>query len=151
MRRGKGAVLAMAAAALAGGAIAACSAGSAVTPAPSTRPTTSSSAPAIAVEPGAIYPKAILATPSQARCLAGLHYRCLTPEQVEAAYNLGPLYARGITGKGETIVIVDAFGSPTICRDLAVFDRRSACPRRRRSRSSRRRARSRRGTPATPT
>ena len=28
----------------------------------------------------------------------------------------------GITGAGETIVIVDSFGSPTIASDLAHFD-----------------------------
>lgn len=54
----------------------------------------------------------------------------LTPAQIRAAYSL-PAFSRltapgalkGITGKGETIVIVDSFGSPTIVRDLARFDR----------------------------
>jgi subtilase family serine protease len=46
----------------------------------------------------------------------------LTPAQLAAAYNLGPLRARGIDGAGQTIVIVDSFGSPTIGRDLAAFD-----------------------------
>jgi subtilase family serine protease len=124
VRRGKGAVLAVAAAALVG-MIAACSAGSPVTQTPSTTP---SSAPATAVGPGAIHPKAVMPTPSQANCLAQLHYQCFTPEQVEAAYDLGPLYARGVTGQGETIVIVDSFGSPTIKHDLAVFDQRFGLP-----------------------
>ena len=42
--------------------------------------------------------------------------------QVRQAYNLWPLYRKGITGAGETIVIVDSFGSPTIKHDLGVFD-----------------------------
>jgi subtilase family serine protease len=46
----------------------------------------------------------------------------LTPQQVRRAYNVGPLLAKGIDGKGQTIVIVDSFGSPTIVRDLAAFD-----------------------------
>ena len=29
---------------------------------------------------------------------------------------------KGLTGAGETIVIIDAFGSPTIANDLALFD-----------------------------
>ena len=33
------------------------------------------------------------------------------------------MYASGIAGKGETIVIVDSYGSPTIKNDLTVFDR----------------------------
>jgi subtilase family serine protease len=47
----------------------------------------------------------------------------LTPRQVRAAYDTGPLLTRSVTGKGQTIVIVDSFGSPTIAADLAHFDR----------------------------
>jgi subtilase family serine protease len=46
----------------------------------------------------------------------------LTPSQIRTAYDTGPLTRRGITGKHETIVIVDSFGSPTIAQDLAAFD-----------------------------
>ncbi len=69
-----------------------------------------------------------MSTPSQANCLKYGSYRCLTPGQVETAYNLAPLYSRSITGKGETIVIVDSFGSPTIKHDLAVFDKQFKLP-----------------------
>jgi subtilase family serine protease len=48
--------------------------------------------------------------------------KALTPKQLRAAYALGPLAARGIIGSGQTIVIVDSFGSPTIAADLAFFD-----------------------------
>jgi subtilase family serine protease len=41
---------------------------------------------------------------------------------VQTAYNEQPLFKRGITGRGQTIVIVDSFGSPTIQSDLATFD-----------------------------
>jgi len=46
----------------------------------------------------------------------------LSPAQLTKAYNLGPLEQRGIDGAGQTIVIVDSFGSPTIAADLASFD-----------------------------
>ncbi len=46
----------------------------------------------------------------------------LVPSQLVAAYDLGPLRAKGIDGAGQTIVIVDSFGSPTIAHDLATFD-----------------------------
>jgi subtilase family serine protease len=53
----------------------------------------------------------------------------LTPAQIRTAYDLppvtdltGPGPLKGITGKGQTIVIVDSFGSPTITTDLARFD-----------------------------
>ena len=44
-----------------------------------------------------------------------------SPGDVRAVYNMNSLYAAGLNGAGETIVIVDAFGSPTIERDAAVF------------------------------
>jgi subtilase family serine protease len=59
---------------------------------------------------------------SDAQCEAVFQIRCYVPDQVEAAYNLPALYGRGITGKGRTIVVVDAFGSPAIADDLLQFD-----------------------------
>jgi subtilase family serine protease len=47
----------------------------------------------------------------------------LTPDQIRAAYDTAPLFRRHIDGAGQTIVIVDSFGSPTIRQDLATFDR----------------------------
>ena len=84
--------------------------------------------PAIVTAPGVIHPTGVMATPSQAHCVTAFSAHCLTPQQVETAYDLGPLYARGVTGKGETIVIVDSFGSPTIKHDLAVFDQQFKLP-----------------------
>jgi subtilase family serine protease len=46
----------------------------------------------------------------------------LTPTQIRTAYDLGPLYKKGIDGAKQTIVIVDSFGSPTIASDLVHFD-----------------------------
>ncbi|MGZ4412467.1 MAG: S53 family peptidase, partial [Gaiellaceae bacterium] len=41
-------------------------------------------------------------------CLANFGIRCYQPAQVQKAYDLAPLVNPGITGKGQTIVIVDA-------------------------------------------
>jgi len=43
---------------------------------------------------------------------------CYTPAFIRTAYN----YPTNLDGTGQTIVIVDAFGSPTIQNDLARFD-----------------------------
>src|SRR5437868_1346485 len=43
---------------------------------------------------------------------------CYTPAYLRAAYN----YPSALDGRGQTIVIVDAFGSPTIKSDLSTFD-----------------------------
>jgi subtilase family serine protease len=123
VRKGTLTALTVGAAALAVGVVAAvASAGSAATKSSAT------AAPTVAINPGVIHPMGVLAAPSQANCVKYGYYHCLTPGQVETAYDLGPLYARGVTGKGETIVIVDSFGSPTISHDLAVFDQQFKLP-----------------------
>jgi subtilase family serine protease len=60
--------------------------------------------------------------PTTSQCLALYGIHCYQPAQFEKAYDLTPLFSRGIDGRGETIAIVDAFGSPTIVNDLHVFD-----------------------------
>jgi subtilase family serine protease len=66
--------------------------------------------------------------PGPGRAAAAPDLPGLTPAQLRTAYDLGPLLRRGIDGRGQTIVIVDSFGSPTITRDLAVFDQRFGLP-----------------------
>ena len=62
--------------------------------------------------------------PGGVTAASGLPGGGLSPAQVWAAYDLGPLLREGIDGKGQTIVVVEPFGSPTIRHDLAVFDQR---------------------------
>src|SRR5262245_41979747 len=47
---------------------------------------------------------------------------CYGPAAIRAAYGVQPLLDAGFDGKGETIVIIEAFGSPTLEADLALFD-----------------------------
>jgi subtilase family serine protease len=60
--------------------------------------------------------------PTTADCLRLFHLHCYQPAQFLAAYHLNSLHEDGIDGAGRTIVIVDAFGSPTIEKDLKFFD-----------------------------
>jgi subtilase family serine protease len=69
-----------------------------------------------------------VAPPTTAECERSQSIACYTPDQVRAAYRLPALYARGVTGKGVTIVIEDSYGSPTIKSDLATFDRQFGYP-----------------------
>jgi subtilase family serine protease len=48
-------------------------------------------------------------------------FHCYTPAQMAAAYGVDTLHGEGITGKGQTIVIVDSYGSPTALSDLQFF------------------------------
>jgi len=43
------------------------------------------------------------------------------PADVQKAYGMTALYQKGWNGSGQTVVIVDAFGSPTIRRDANTF------------------------------
>ena len=44
-----------------------------------------------------------------------------SPDEMQTAYNLKPLYQAGFDGTGETVVIVDAYGSTTIAQDSEIF------------------------------
>ena len=59
--------------------------------------------------------------PTEMQC-ESVGRRCFTPQATQASYNVGPLYAQGVNGAGETIAIVDAFGSDTMAHDLHVYD-----------------------------
>lgn len=48
--------------------------------------------------------------------------RLYTPHQMSLAYGFDALYAQGLTGKGQTVVVIDSFGSPTLQQDLDHFD-----------------------------
>jgi subtilase family serine protease len=77
----------------------------------------------VRISPGAIHEGAVSSGPmSTARCEALFQVACYSATQIERAYNLPALYSHGVNGNGQTIVIVDSFGSPTIRHDLAVFD-----------------------------
>ncbi len=66
--------------------------------------------------------------PTTAQCEADFGIACYQPFQLQRAYDLAPLFSRGIEGQGETIVIVDAFGSPSIASDLQTFDSQLGLP-----------------------
>ncbi|HEX6662828.1 MAG TPA: S53 family peptidase [Gaiellaceae bacterium] len=61
------------------------------------------------------------ATPTEANCEA-VGRTCFTPQAIQSAYNVGPLYNQGYNGKGITIAIVDSYGSDTMAHDLHVFN-----------------------------
>lgn len=57
------------------------------------------------------------------KCQAGnAPVRCYGPQQIRNAYNIQSVLNEGITGQGRTLVIIDAYQSPTIGHDLATFN-----------------------------
>jgi subtilase family serine protease len=109
-------------------------AGLAPAAAPATAPAAAPAAPASAlagviVRPGVIHVGRARAGPlTTADCEKLYQVACYGPAQVRRAYGLPALYAKGVTGRGATIVIVDSYGSPTIRNDLRVFDRAYGLP-----------------------
>jgi subtilase family serine protease len=83
----------------------------------------------VIIRPDAVHVGRVLAEPpTTGQCRSEFGLSCYDPAQLRQAYGLPALYARGITGTGTTIVIVDSFGSPTITQDLAAFDRAEHLP-----------------------
>jgi subtilase family serine protease len=50
------------------------------------------------------------------------------PSDIATAYDLNPLYKAGLNGAGQTVAIVDAYGSTTIAADAAAFSQAMGLP-----------------------
>jgi subtilase family serine protease len=48
---------------------------------------------------------------------------CLTPHAMRLAYGVDSLIQKGSTGKGQTVIDLVSFGSPTLQQDMKVFDK----------------------------
>lgn len=85
----------------------------------------SGTAPVISISPDVRHAVAIPAATPPATTLCETDYgiACYQVAQIRRAYGLPTLAAAGISGQGQTIVIVDSYGSPTVRHDLAVFDK----------------------------
>ena len=77
-------------------------------------------APGLADSPGG--PEATgkaCTTPAPVRVSTWVH--CYRPQQITAAYGIDALHAAGTMGQGQTIVLLDSYGSPTAAHDLQFF------------------------------
>ncbi len=53
---------------------------------------------------------------------------CYTPHQFRVAYGVEALFEKGFTGKGQTVVDIVSFGSPTLQQDMDVYDKQFGLP-----------------------
>ncbi|MDQ6642819.1 MAG: S53 family peptidase [Chloroflexota bacterium] len=53
---------------------------------------------------------------------------CYTPHQFRVAYGAEALTEKGFTGKGQTVVDIVSFGSPTLQQDMDAFDQQFGLP-----------------------
>jgi subtilase family serine protease len=61
-------------------------------------------------------------------CPDQMPLKCMTPHALRLAYGLEPLIQRGLDGRGQTIVDIVSYGSPTLQQDLNVFDQEFQLP-----------------------
>jgi subtilase family serine protease len=96
----------------------------------SARPAPAGPGAVVSIRPEAVHALdgALTAPPTTAFCEQHYQIACYRPGQIQQAYNLPRLYRQGVTGRGQTIIIVDSFGSPTVQRDLRRFDRAAGLP-----------------------
>jgi subtilase family serine protease len=63
--------------------------------------------------------------PSDAQCRAdpaNLGTACYSPQEIQHAYGVDGLLNAGDNGAGQTIVLIESYGSPTLASDVAAFD-----------------------------
>ncbi len=58
-------------------------------------------------------------TPEPVHTYSWIH--CYTPQDILSAYGVDELHQAGYLGQGQTIVLVDSYGSPTAAQDLRFF------------------------------
>jgi subtilase family serine protease len=88
----------------------------ATSPATASQPTTTTTAPASA--------SSIDKCPQELVQVPG----CMTPQALRLAYGVQSLLDKGFTGKGQTVIDLVSFGSPTIQQDMKVFDQQFGLP-----------------------
>lgn len=64
----------------------------------------------------------------KAGCLEFFGVPCYGPLELRQAYGVQGLIDEGFDGTGETIVLIESFGSPTLAADLEVFDQAYGLP-----------------------
>lgn len=53
---------------------------------------------------------------------------CYTPHALRVAYGMEALTEQGFTGKGQTVIDIVSYGSPTLQQDIDVFDKQFGLP-----------------------
>jgi subtilase family serine protease len=62
------------------------------------------------------------APPTYADCEAAYQAACYSPQDIRHSYGVDHLVNAGLDGAGQTIVLIESYGSPTVEADLQAFD-----------------------------
>ncbi len=60
--------------------------------------------------------------PTNQGCLTTIRYHCYSPQYIQQAFGLTPLYREGYNGRGQTIVLIGAGNVTNLKADLRQFD-----------------------------
>jgi len=60
--------------------------------------------------------------PGYLYCTRNFGEPCYSPQQIRTGYGLNGLIDAGMVGAGQTIILIESYGSPTIAADLKAFD-----------------------------
>ncbi|QBD79214.1 protease [Ktedonosporobacter rubrisoli] len=82
------------------------------------------SRPGVTATPSANSSQGTTICPRSVRNFSG----CFTPTALRQAYGVESLLQKGFTGKGQTVIDIVSFGSPTLQEDMKVFDRQFGLP-----------------------
>jgi subtilase family serine protease len=70
--------------------------------------------------------------PTTAPTTSGSHgplaAQAYAPDDIRAAYDIAPLHQQGITGQGQTVVLIESFGDPTLQADIDAYNQRYNLP-----------------------
>jgi subtilase family serine protease len=66
--------------------------------------------------------------PTDAFCRQTFGVPCYSPQEIRTAYGLNSMIDAGYIGTGQTIVLIESFGSPTLQADLQAFDQGYGLP-----------------------
>jgi subtilase family serine protease len=77
---------------------------------------------------GAAQPASVFRFACETRAYNGSRLFCYGPGAIRKAYGIDTVLAKGYDGTGQTIVIIDAYGSPTVRADLDSFSNRFGLP-----------------------
>jgi len=61
-------------------------------------------------------------------CPGSMGNDCRTPYDLRVAYSVQSLLEKGFTGKGQTVVDIVSYGSPTLQQDMDTFDQQFGLP-----------------------
>lgn len=68
------------------------------------------------------------AVPTASGAHGPLAAQAYTPNDIRAAYNIAPLLQQGVTGKDQTVVLIESFGDPTLQADIDAYNQRYHLP-----------------------